>query len=150
MNEQTEIFWRDFCEKHDLPLDTPVQAWSFGMDDETADKMVDLVMRGIKTAITSSFLGYNENDPMPKVGDYSIVLDSSKKPVCVIQDKVVEVMPYNHISRAYAYLEGEGARSYNYWRKTHDEYFKQEFKEYYQTRFIGNELMVCEVFEKID
>jgi len=86
---------------------------------------------------------------MTKVGDWNIILDGQGKPVCVVQDKVVEIIPYNQISAEHAYHEGEGDRSYQYWRKVHDQFFEEEFKANGQ-KFYPQAPMVCEIFEKVE
>jgi uncharacterized protein YhfF len=68
----------------------------------------------------------------------------------VVQDKVVEIIPYEQISAEHAYHEGEGDRSYQYWRQIHDEFFRQEYQEEGNKEFYPQAPMVCEVFEKID
>ena len=47
-------FWQEFCQSHNLECDTSVEAWAFGATAEDADKLADLVNRGIKTATTRS------------------------------------------------------------------------------------------------
>ncbi|MDY5352337.1 MAG: ASCH domain-containing protein, partial [Lactobacillus johnsonii] len=55
MNKQLKQFWQDFCQKHNLECDTPVEAWAFGATAEDADELADLVNRRIKTATTSAY-----------------------------------------------------------------------------------------------
>lgn len=147
MNTKIQEFWHKFCHEHNLDTNTPVDYFAFGYSDEEADHLADLVNRNIKTATTSI---YNPTDTLPCVGEYSIILDSKNQPVCIIQEKVVEVIPYNLISQEHAYHEGEGDRSYSYWKKVHDEFFKKEFQNNFHKSFNENTLMVCEVFEKVN
>ena len=50
------------------------QAWAFG---GALDKLAKLVMQGVKTATCSALALYEyENEEIPKVGDYSVILDS--------------------------------------------------------------------------
>ena len=106
MNKQLKQFWQDFCQSHNLECDTPVEAWAFGATAEDADELAELVNRGIKTATTSAYELYDKNEKIPQVGEWSIVLNSKEEPVCVIQDKVVEIIPYDLISKEHAYHEG--------------------------------------------
>lgn len=53
MNKQVQQFWQDFRQKHNLNLNTPVDAWAFGATTQQADELAELVNRGIKTATTS-------------------------------------------------------------------------------------------------
>ena len=147
MDKEVKLFWQDFCLKHNLAIDTKVDAWAFGSNKEDADELAELVDKGIKTATTSEYVPSDED--MPKVGDWNIILDSQGDPVCVAQDKVVEIIPYNQISAEHAYHEGEGDRSYQYWRKVHDQFFKEEFKANGQ-KFYPQAPMVCEIFEKVE
>lgn len=151
MNEKEVIqnYWYKFCEQHNLDKATPFDAWTFGMTNKEADELADLVNRKMKTATTSSYELYDKNEKLPKVGEWSIILDSSGKPVCVIQEKCVEIIPYNQISVEHAYHEGEGDRSYSYWRKVHDDFFAKEYKEVGK-KFYPQAPMVCEVFEKVE
>ena len=92
---------------------------------------------------------YDKNEKLPTAGEWSIVLNSKEEPVCVIQDKVVEIVPYNLISKEYAYHEGEGDRSYEYWRRAHDDFFDWEYREAGKVFYLQAP-MVCEVFEKVE
>ena len=38
MNKQLKQFWEDFCQKHNLECDTPVEAWAFGATPQQADE----------------------------------------------------------------------------------------------------------------
>ncbi|WP_345791174.1 ASCH domain-containing protein [Parvimonas micra] len=77
-----------------------------------------------------------------------IILDGSGEPKCITITRVVEILAYNLISSNHAWLEGEGDRSYDYWKKVHDEYFTEEFKNSGK-EFYEQAPMVCEVFEKV-
>lgn len=149
MNKQLKQFWQDFCQSHNLECDTPVEAWAFGATAEDADELAELVNRGIKTATTSAYELYDKNEKIPQVGEWSIVLNSKEEPVCVIQDKVVEIIPYDLISKEHAYHEGKGDRSYEYWRQAHDDFFDWEYREAGKA-FYPQAPMVCEVFEKVE
>lgn len=149
MNKQVEPFWQDFCQKHNLDSNTPVDAWAFDATPEQADELADLVNRGTKTATTSAYELYDKNEKLPTAGEWSVILNSKGEPICVIQEKVVEIVPYNLISKEHAYHEGEGDRSYEYWRRVHDNFFKWEYQEAGK-EFYPQAPMVCEVFEKVE
>ncbi len=148
MEEKIKEFWRKFCEEKNISIDTSFDAWSFGNSKDMADELSDLVNRGIKTATTSAYELYEEGEAMPKVGDYSIILNGASDPVCIIQTKVIYVIPYYLITPEHAYHEGEGDRSYKYWRKVHDDFFIEEYKNYGKV-FYEQAPMLCEVFEKV-
>lgn len=148
MKQEIREFWRDFCQKHGLAENTAVEAFAFGSTKEDADELADLVNQEIKTATTSAYELYEKNESLPYIGEWSIVLDGAGKPVCVTREKVVEITPYNQISAEHAYHEGEGDRSYQYWRQVHDDFFKLEYQEEGK-KFYPQAPMVCEVFEKV-
>lgn len=147
METKIKQFWDDFAAEHGLVNVSESEAWSFGTD---ADTLAQLVKQGIKTATTSGFELYAfDNDPLPKVGEYNIILDSQNEPVCVTKTKVVEVLPFKYISAEHAYHEGEGDRSYDYWHQVHVDFFTKEYASYNAT-FTPESKCVCEVFELVE
>ena len=44
--------WKAYCEKNNIDIDTPYEAWGFG---GAPDKLADLVLKGIKTATASGY-----------------------------------------------------------------------------------------------
>ncbi|MFC6295072.1 ASCH domain-containing protein [Lactiplantibacillus daoliensis] len=93
-----------------LPADTHLQsAYQFGV---AANSLAQLVLTGTKTATTSA---------------YDVILDTSNNPICVTKTDSVVITPYREIGADHAYHEGEGDRSYAYWRKAHDAFFTQEY-----------------------
>lgn len=119
-----EKFWTDFCNNHGISKSSHYEAYSFG-DPESVDYIADLVKNGIKTATSSALELYEENERIPQVGDYNVILDSQNLPVCVTQTKVVEIVPFNQIMVEHAYHEGEGNRSYEYWHNAHVKFLMQ-------------------------
>ena len=78
-----EAYWQQFCELEGLQHIRYTEAFQFG---EKADWLASLVIAGTKTATCSSFPLYElEKEPLPKVGDYQIVLNSKDEPVAIIK-----------------------------------------------------------------
>lgn len=148
MADTIKDFWARCCKELNIPEDTKHEAWSFGNTKEMADELADLVNRKIKTATTSAYELYELGEWVPQIGEYNIILNGSDEPVCVTQTKVTYIMPYHLIPPEHAWHEGEGDRSYAYWKKVHDDFFTQEYqkvgKEFYEQA-----PMLCEVFEKV-
>ena len=106
-----------------LELVTP-PAWSFGSTPEQADELLDLVLSGEKTATASAAWDYEaEGEPLPKVGELSIVTDSQGRPRALLQTTSVDVRPFDEVDAEHAYLEGEGDRSLEFWRRVHEQFF---------------------------
>lgn len=139
-------FWNDFCQKNNVSPSALEGAYAFGANDQDADYLSDLINKGIKTATTSI---YTSADDVPIVGMYSIVLDGKNQPVCVIKNKTVEIMPFKKVTVEHAYLEGEGDRSYDSWRKVHEDFFTWECKEELGKVFTEDTEVVCETFTKV-
>jgi len=132
-NQEIQEYWQSFLnslpgEKATLPVD--FQAWSFGNSPEMADKLGHLVAQGLKTA-TSSLMWWYETDlePIPEIGEYSIILDGQDHPLCIIQTTGLSRLAFDEVGADQAYLEGEGDRSLRYWREVHWDFFSQECEE---------------------
>jgi uncharacterized protein YhfF len=105
-------------EYRDLPR------WSFGDSAALADELLALVLAGRKTATCGALWQYEaEGVALPKAGERSVVLDGSGRPACVIETTDVAVKRFDEVDSAFAHDEGEGDRSYEYWRQTHERYF---------------------------
>ncbi|WP_029409732.1 ASCH domain-containing protein [Treponema pedis] len=148
MSDKVKEFWNKFCDEKKLSKDVKYEAWGFGNTKEMADALAELVNSNVKTATTSAYELYESGEHVPQVGEYNIILDGSGDPVCITQTKVVYIMPYYLITPEHAWHEGEGDRSYEYWRKVHDDFFYHEYKSMGK-KFYEQAPMVCEVFEKI-
>lgn len=122
------------------------EAWSFG---EAPDKLAELVVQEIKTATCSAYDLYQaEGKPIPKVGDYSIILNSDGEAVCIIKTTTVYLTEFNKVSSEHAYKEGEGDRSLDYWREVHINFLTNELASVHQL-FDENKKVVCEEFEVV-
>lgn len=123
-------YWQSFLDS--LPDDimaapTSYQAWGFGDSPKMADDLGRLVKEGIKTATASLVWGYDaEAEPYPTIGDYSVILDGTGQPLCIIQTTSLYVSPFDEVDEEQAYLEGEGDRSLAYWRDVHWNFFSRE------------------------
>lgn len=120
------------------------EAWSFG---EAPDKLASLVLQGIKTATCSAYDLYQSyNEPLPKAGDYSIILNSNNDAICIIKTTKVYVTEFKNVSKEHAFKEGEGNRSLEYWRMVHIDFLTNELASI-QMPFNENVKVVCEEFE---
>ena len=140
-----EDMWERYC-KSNNPGNKVYESWAFGCEP---DEMADLVIKGVKTATSSLYIIYEtEQVPLPKEGSYSVILDSHGDARCIIKTARVYVVPFNKVSSAHAYREGEGDRSLTYWKAVHREFFSDCLKE---TGLPFDETMdvVCEEFEVV-
>jgi uncharacterized protein YhfF len=152
MNDPTtvETFWRDFlASQPDQELASPPEAWGFGDSPPMADELGRLVMAGIKTATCSALWEVEaEASPLPRAGDLSIVLDGAGQPLCLIETVEVFVRAYNEVDAAFAYAEGEGDRSLDYWRAAHRSFFTRTLPTV-GLQFDETMPLVCERFRVV-
>lgn len=113
------------------------------------DLLAHLVVTGEKTATTSAYPLYElENEPLSKVGSYSVVLDSKNNAVCIIQTKKVTVVPFCDVSSEHAHKEGEGDKTLDFWREVHEKVFTQWLNEC-GLKFTKDTKVVCEEFSVV-
>ncbi|MEW9502950.1 ASCH domain-containing protein [Jeotgalibacillus marinus] len=145
MNELAKQYWETYW--GEKPRPASVTSWQFGAQP---DDLAQLVMDRIKTATCSGYIFYEmENEPLPRVNDYSIILSSKDEPLAIIKTVDVSIMPMNEVPEDFAIAEGEGDRTYRYWKEAHETFFKKELEQVGRT-FSDDILVVCERFELID
>lgn len=116
----------DFFAQTGLP-GTPRGFDGFGDSPELMDELLDLVLHGPKRA-TCSLARWFENDPdgLPKPGDLWVIHDGAKRPRAVIRTTSVEVKPVHQADAQFAWDEGEGDRSFEWWLDAHEAYWRRE------------------------
>ena len=137
-----------------LPPDSPVRderyiAEGWGDSPQMADELGALISAGTKTATCSALWEYEaEREPLPQTGLKTIVLDGKGDPLCIVETTGVEVRPYDEVDAQFAYDEGEGDRTLEYWREAHWRFFSRTLPN------IGKEParnmpLVCERFRVV-
>lgn len=137
-----EQFWNDYwvCINEQAP--SLPEAFQFGAD---ANWLAQLVVDGKKTATCSGHIFYElENERLPSVGQYNIVLNAENEPVAIIQITSVELSPMNEVPESFALAEGEG--DYEDWWNAHVDFFTKALTEYKMT-FSDTMMLVCERFD---
>lgn len=145
-----EKYWSSFLQKEQLNLPLP-NAWMFGNGEQKmGDDLGDLVVKGIKTATCSAYFLYEENnEPLPQVGQYDIVLDGRNQPFAIIRNVSVKVRKMSEVNHEFSRLEGEGDLSHEYWYKAHQKFFTEILAEKGEV-FSPEMSLVCEIFEVVD
>ena len=128
-----------------LPEQPTDRVWPFGATPEQADSLLELVLAGVKTGTASYFWDYETDDePLPVVGDYDIVLDGSGSPRAVLVTESVEVVPFNEVTAEHAHAEGEDDRTLESWRRIHKKFYEDHVEV--GRPFADDMPMVCERF----
>jgi len=122
--------------------------WSFGDTPQLADELVALVLDGTKTATTELVASYRAaGEPLPAVGDLSIVADGSGMPRALLRTTRVDVVPFDAVTAEHARLEGEGDGTLATWRAEHERHFRRTMPE---GQFAADAPVVCERFTVLD
>ena len=117
-----------------------LRSFAFGDSPALADELLELVVKGVKTATCST-----EDEPNTSTsGERWVVLDGSGAPRCVIESVEVSYRRYNEVDAAFAHEEGEGDRSLNHWRDAHRRYFTRI------GRFSEDMMLMCERFRLVE
>ena len=96
---------------------------AFGDDPQTADELLKLVLAGTKRATASLLRDYGEGCPLPRVGDFVMVVDSRGRPGAIWRTTWVGIAPLIEVDDGFAWDEGEGDRSRAFWLEAHRRYF---------------------------
>lgn len=126
-----------------------LEGWHFGgKGSGIEDDLASLVVRGIKSATCSWYEIYQlENSKIPEVGERSYILNSKDQPVCIIELVDVQVKPFLEVDEEFAFLEGEGDRSYAYWKTAHEIFFTEYGKAVGLHWDSHTQSVVCEKFK---
>jgi len=124
-------------------------SWHFCDNQQDADELVALVLAGVKRATAGCLLSYElDGDPIPQVGEFSVVTDWTGHARCVIRATSVEVVAFSDVSEEFAAAEGEGDGSLEYWQEAHRAAFGRELA--LTGRALGADTrVVCEQFEVV-
>ncbi len=144
--------WASFIEaNHEYKKREIKDIYHFCYDESTANELAELVRAGIKRATSSLYLLYgleNNTHNIPQFGDLSIITDYYGNPCAIIENTFVEIIPFNKVTVEFAYKEGEGDKSLDYWKRVHKKFFSKELKKY-GIDFNENMFVVLEHFEVI-
>src|SRR5699024_9107044 len=107
-----EQYWENFVQLFPSYKGKTYEAWSFGVDEDT---LAELVKQGEKTATTSGYETYQvDGEPLPQVGDVSVILNKKGEPQCVIETIHVYQTTFNDVSDYHSSLDGKVYKSLSY------------------------------------
>lgn len=138
-------FWRQCrAELDGLPEELP-EAWAFGATPEHADGLLELVLAGVKTATSSSLWDFEHTgEPVPEVGELSLILDGRGSPRALLETTSIEVVPFNEVTEVHATAEGEHDRTLASWRAIHERFWREHSEN--PRGFADDMPVVCERF----
>jgi uncharacterized protein YhfF len=105
-----------------------LESFSFGDNPALADELLELVLVGKKTA---TCWAASEGDKGVVPGKQWVVKDGHGRSRAVLETVELTRRAFGDVDPAFAFDEGEGDRSLEYWRQAHTDYFTQrgEFTE---------------------
>jgi uncharacterized protein YhfF len=128
--EAVAAFWAAFVAASGVRGE-PLEAFGFGDSAEMADELADLVLAGTKRATAGAAADYardtTNGGAQPQVGDHSVVLRGDGTPVAVIRTTDTRVGPLSSVQEQFAWDEGEGERTREWWLEAHRSYFRRTF-----------------------
>ncbi len=152
MDECIERYWQKFQDSlapGSAYLGRPFVAEGWGDGPEMADELGALIAAGVKTATCSSVWEWQaESQTWPDPGWITVVLDGHAEPLCIVETIEVIVRRYNEVDEAFAFDEGEGDRSLDYWREAHRAFFSRCLQKI-DRQFALDMPLVCERFKLI-
>ncbi len=147
-----EAMWSEYLNSIDEDIkrtEKRYTSWHFCSDESSANNLAKLVLEGTKRGTAGLHELYKiDGDEIPADGCYSIVTDWEGVAQCVIQSKKVTILPFREVDAELAFIEGEGDKSLDYWRREHIKFFTEELKEY-GMEFSEDLLVVFEEFQVV-
>lgn len=145
-----ECYWKKFQEQNaEYASISQPPSYFYCDNKKDADECAELVVNKIKQATSPSVWWFEKyHEPFPQVGDLAIITNWDGVARAIVRTTKVEFVEFRRISSAYAYIEGEGDRSLDYWKKVHWEYYANEMKAF-EEHPSEEMVIVCEYFETI-
>ena len=130
---KSDAFWQSFCEAKGIEgknYDVVV----FGDSPAMANELAAHVVHGPKRA-TAGLLRDFEGEPtaVPVIGGFAVVVNGDGDPLCVFQTTDVRIGPLSSVDDLFAWDEGEGDRTREWWLAVHtSEFTRQSESEKFQ------------------
>lgn len=119
-------FWQAFKQATGHDGDA-YEALSCGDSPALQTELAELIVEGRKRATAGLLRDFTEGgETLPAVGDLVIVLDGTGTPRCIWRTTEITVKPLNQVDDQFAWDEGEGDRSRDWWLEAHRAYFSRE------------------------
>ena len=113
------------------------------------DPLIELYLQKKKTAGSSIKEDFESaGDPLPKIGNYWIALNSLKKPCLILKTVNVEYNKFFEVPESVARAEGEGDLSLEYWRRVHSNIYIPHLQRW-GLKDISEATVVTEHFEEV-
>ena len=151
LEKSQKAFWDAYVDTL-APGELPEEPWveaSVAGDERIADELLQLYLDGKKRAGSGLVADYlAAGDPLPKIGNYWIILDGNETPRCIVRTIRVEHHLFKDITEEVAIAEGEGDGSIAYWKQAHRTFF-EPYLESFGVTDLDEAEVVTEFFEVV-
>ena len=119
----TEEFWREYRNAASLDHDT-YEVVTFGDSPGMATELAELTVTGIKRATAGLVRQFGpDGEAAPIRGGYVVLLDGIAQPRAIWRTTEVRIGPLNSVDGRFAWDEGEGERTREWWLSAHRRFF---------------------------
>lgn len=140
-----EMYSKIFLDGFSLK-DREFDVWHFEISEDSANHLAELTWDETKRGTASLLESYKqEGEPIPAIGNFSIILAWDGFPCLIIETSQVDIVPYKDVTEEFAAWEGEGDKSLKYWRDVHQKFFTLDAQSYGGI-FTEMNLIICERF----
>ena len=103
-----------------MAIASGLPATALGLPGRERDALTRLALSGTKTSTTSLLDDYErEHEPVPAAGSRYQLLDSTNRPVAIIEVTTVRISRFDEVDLEHAWAEGEGFETIEDWREAH-------------------------------
>ena len=122
----TDAFWQAYRQAAGLDHDR-YDIVAFGDSAAMSDELAELVLAGIKRATAGLLRDFVEGkEPLPRVGEHVVMIDGNRRPRGIWRTTEVTIKPLIEVDEAFAWDEGEGDRTRDWWLSDHRKYFTRQ------------------------
>jgi uncharacterized protein YhfF len=119
----TDEFWRGYRDAAGLQHDD-YDVVAFGDGPAMATELAELAIAGIKRATAGLVRQFGPGgEAAPVAGGYVVLLDGTDQPRAIWRTTEVRVGPLNSVDERFAWDEGEGERTREWWLAAHRRFF---------------------------
>lgn len=132
VNKSVYDMWTHYVAANPKSKNEEIPESDFFHDNEDdANRLAELTLNGKKNASSSLLSLYKKYKvDLPKVGAKQIVTDYNGKAKAIIENKSVDIVPFNKISKEYAQADmGTDIEPLKKWKKAHWNFFKTILEE---------------------
>lgn len=98
--------------------------WGFAFPGELRDQLISLALAGTKTATAGLLVEFElDGEALPEPGDRQLLLDSSERPIAVVETVSARVSRLADVDDHHAIDEGEGYANAAEFRVAHERFW---------------------------